>query len=72
MNKKTGEETGSKAHLLDIGLGGTTTYDGSFKMVGEDFIEFTQKAEDPVDGEKISIKQYKFGKEDLEFEKHVK
>ncbi len=71
LNKKSGEETGSKAHLLDLGLGGTTMYDGSFKMVGDDFIEFTQEAEDPDDGEKISIKQYKFGKE-LEFEKHVK
>lgn len=72
FNKKTGEETGSAAHLLDIGLGGTTVYDGSFKMIGDDFIEFSQDAVDPEDGSKISVKQYKFGKEALEFEKHVK
>ena len=40
-------------------------------MVGDDLIEFTQDAEDPEDGSKTSIKQYKFGKEELEFEKHV-
>ncbi len=71
LNKKTGEETGFNAHLLDVGIGGTTTYNGSLKMVEDDLIEFTQDAVDSEDGRKTKIKQYKFGKEELEFEKHI-
>lgn len=68
LHKKTGEIISSQSHLLDIGTR-VTKYDGSFKLVGDDLIEFTQHSES--DGETdTEIAQYKFGKY-LEFQKHV-
>ncbi|MFT4602720.1 MAG: hypothetical protein ACI857_002907 [Arenicella sp.] len=69
LAKKSGEIVGLNAYLLTIQKLPSTIYDGSFKLVGKDFIQFIQDTEE--DGKSTTkISQYEFGKE-LSFDSHI-
>ena len=68
FNKKTGEIYMSASHILDVGLGGDTYYDGSYTIDGDYFI---MEQLQTVNNETTSSKQrYKFEKY-MAFDEHL-
>ena len=68
FNKKTGEIYMSSSHMLDIGKGGNTLYDGSYILEGN-FWTVTQ-IEKEGGSEKVKRMRYEFGKY-LAFDEHL-